>query len=549
MANGTNEQPAKKRVVIIGGGLAGMVAAKELAKRDYRVVILEAGRELGGKARAPRMSELYPEDSPQDERRIDHGYHVFPMWYRNTRALLAELGIAERLIPIRQFHFLRKGEFPSFVTTYEVSSVKNLLHNLFHGIVPWTENLLSFFYLLDLSCETFTDKGYLDRVSGVGFLRSRFYATESIANLHQQTVLQASAIPYYECSAMTLQKLFRAWMRHPSPLYSILDGNLTDRFIEPFRTHLEALGVEIRLSTKVDGLLFATEDGSVGGLYMDAGTPDDLNNLMEDTVVLATPHDIALRLLSGAEEIWFMDQVDALRQEESDADGHPEEGFGLLNMVHLTSAPMAAFHARFTERIPGLPKEHVNLVGSRFGLSILDVAPHWGLEGTALDVISSHFEPLRHYAPEIATSYVWRELIEYVPALRGKSFTAWQTHVEEPLFLNTVGAWRHRPVARTGIPNLFMAGDYCRTDADLTTMESAVLSGLNAAQAILARDGKTPDVAPLPLETPPLWLLVLGKYLALPIVAPIGIWKRLQSRLRRRRRARAARQPSAARQA
>jgi len=69
--------------------------------------------------------------------------------------------------------------------------------------------------------------------------------------------------------------------------------------------------------------------------------------------------------------------------------------------------------------------------------------------------------------------------------------------------LNTVGAWQHRPVAKTGIRNLFMAGDYCRTDADLTTMESAVLSGLNAAQAILARDGKTPDVGPLPLESPP----------------------------------------------
>jgi hypothetical protein len=58
---------------------------------------------------------------------------------------------------------------------------------------------------------------------------------------------------------------------------------------------------------------------------------------------------------------------------------------------------------------------------------------------------------------------------------------------------------------------------------------------VNAAQAILARDGTTPDVGPLPLESPPLALLVLGKYLALPLIAPIGLWKRLQSRLRRSR--------------
>jgi hypothetical protein len=182
-----NAQPpgAKRRVVIIGGGLAGMVAAKELAKRDYKVIILEAAGELGGKARSPWLSKLYPEDPCPNDYRVDHGYHVFPMWYRNTRALLAEPGITDRLVPIRQFHFLRKGEFPSFVTTYEVSSVKNFLHNLFHGIVPWTENLLSFYYLLDLSCETFTDRGYLDRVSGVGFLRS-VLRDRDVANLHSE---------------------------------------------------------------------------------------------------------------------------------------------------------------------------------------------------------------------------------------------------------------------------------------------------------------------------------------------------------------------------
>jgi hypothetical protein len=163
----------------------------------------------------------------------------------------------------------------------------------------------------------------------------------------------------------------------------------------------------------------------------------------------------------------------------------------------------------------------------------LDVSQHWGLEGTAIDVISSHFEPLRHYPREIATQYVWGELVEYVPALRGNFFSVDQTHVDEPLFLNTVGAWQHRPRAETNIPNLFMAGDFCQTNADLTTMESAVMSGLNAAAAILARDGKTPEVASLPLETVPVALLVLGKYLALPLIAPIGLWKRFRSRLRR----------------
>ena len=65
----------KPRVVIIGGGLAGMTVAKELLKRQIPVVILEAVGYLGGKATADRKDGPY----------VEHGYHLFPAWYANTR--------------------------------------------------------------------------------------------------------------------------------------------------------------------------------------------------------------------------------------------------------------------------------------------------------------------------------------------------------------------------------------------------------------------------------------------------------------------------------
>jgi hypothetical protein len=110
-----------------------------------------------------------------------------------------------------------------------------------------------------------------------------------------------------------------------------------------------------------------------------------------------------------------------------------------------------------------------------------------------------------------------------------------QGHHEQPLFLNTIGAWNCRPGARSSVPNLYVAGDYCRTQVDFTTMESAVMSGLTTAGAIL-EDLGLPAVAPQRLSTPPVALLWGLRAAALPLIAPLGAWKWAQRQLNELRR-------------
>ncbi|WP_278256273.1 FAD-dependent oxidoreductase [Nocardioides convexus] len=62
---------------------------------------------------------------------------------------------------------------------------------------------------------------------------------------------------------------------------------------------------------------------------------------------------------------------------------------------------------------------------------------------------------------------------------------------ETPLLVNTVDSWRHRPTARTRIPNLLMSGDFVRTDIDLATMEGANESARHAVNAILEESRST----------------------------------------------------------
>ena len=91
-------QPA----VIIGGGLAGMSAAWELARRGLQVELYEKANRLGGKAGSERRDDGYYSD---------HGYHLFPAWYENVRQLMGEAGIDYdmELIPGERFIGSFKG--------------------------------------------------------------------------------------------------------------------------------------------------------------------------------------------------------------------------------------------------------------------------------------------------------------------------------------------------------------------------------------------------------------------------------------------------------
>ncbi len=71
---------------------------------------------------------------------------------------------------------------------------------------------------------------------------------------------------------------------------------------------------------------------------------------------------------------------------------------------------------------------------------------------------------------------------------------------DTPLLVNTVGSRENRPDARTAIPNLFLSGDYVRTDIDLATMESANESARAAVTALL-------DAADSPAAPPSMYRL------------------------------------------
>jgi uncharacterized protein with NAD-binding domain and iron-sulfur cluster len=83
------------RVIVLGGGVAGMSAAHELVERGFDVVVLERRDIAGGKARSVPVIDDAPGTSGHQlvdggtapiEHRVpgEHGFRFFPGFYKHV---------------------------------------------------------------------------------------------------------------------------------------------------------------------------------------------------------------------------------------------------------------------------------------------------------------------------------------------------------------------------------------------------------------------------------------------------------------------------------
>jgi len=82
---------AGKHVVIVGGGIGGLVAARECAKVGMRVTVLEAEGALGGAIRRVELDGVV----------VDAGAESYATRGGLVRALVEELGLADRIVTPR----------------------------------------------------------------------------------------------------------------------------------------------------------------------------------------------------------------------------------------------------------------------------------------------------------------------------------------------------------------------------------------------------------------------------------------------------------------
>jgi uncharacterized protein (TIGR02217 family) len=115
------------RVIVIGGGVAGLTVAHELADRGFAVSIYEARRDFGGKAR----SQPVPGTGTNGRRDLpgEHGFRFYPRFYRHVTDQMARIPVGERTVA----DFLRPTTEAAFF-----DARRGRLHGFrFHDPLDW----------------------------------------------------------------------------------------------------------------------------------------------------------------------------------------------------------------------------------------------------------------------------------------------------------------------------------------------------------------------------------------------------------------------------
>ena len=483
------------KVAIVGAGMAGLTAALRLAERGYQVTLYEQKPYTGGQFGAHSHGHgVYHE----------HCYHMLLNWYNNFWQIVGDLGLSRErdFAPRTAIRHMYKGSarMPALIN---LGSPRHVWDNLFSGVVPIPDMFLYSYSLIDLLAHPFRKDRLLEEYSVNSFMQSRPYATEQSAALHEETLAKAFALPSYLTSAASYKNFVKYGLRYPEPMMWILKGDCERHFQRHLRARLQALGCEIKLSCEVTTIRYDPVQNRVTGIAhapghgeecfiglerpeRDAPPPSPSAVSGDDTVdylVLAVRPTVLGKLIAPRSLKIFPAAADLPPRARAQLSFPP--------LSKLQNEPMGSLDLFFKKKLPGIPEDHVVLVGSTSGLTFIDNSQAWpGLDKTVLNVIASDLNALANLdGPGVVDAMV-TELSEYLRFDRGDldaALTHFEPNVADELFVNEVGSEHWRPVAKTAIPNLFLAGDFCQTPVDVVTVEGAVVSGLLAAQALQAQ--------------------------------------------------------------
>ena len=133
---------ARKKVVILGGGVAGMSAAHELIERGFDVEVYERNSIPGGKARSMPVS-----DSATEGRKPlpgEHGFRFFGGFYKHIIDTMRRIPyegrkkVSQNLVPVKQVGLARFGKPPiifSVQVSWSLKGLQETFHNLFHSSI------------------------------------------------------------------------------------------------------------------------------------------------------------------------------------------------------------------------------------------------------------------------------------------------------------------------------------------------------------------------------------------------------------------------------
>lgn len=510
----------RPKVVILGGGVAGLSAAQELAERGFIVEIYERRAAAGGKARSLDVSEAPEQGAPKAgclPLAGEHGFRFFPGFYKHVVDTMGRIPfgagtVADNLVETTAIQIARFGKPALYVPARfpqglgEVRAALSFVLGLLGGQLEVSPAEIAFLggkvWQVLTSCEERRMTEY-ERISWWDFIEAAHHSPAYQQVFGHGITRSLVAAKARRASTKTIANIFLQML-----LYIVQPGTAADRvlngptsevWIRPWLQHLASLGVTFQGGAEVKG--FDVAGGRINGVtvavgertfqvrgdyYLAAMPVERMAGLVSPALAAADPALAVLPELAQSVE-WMNGIQFYLRRDVPLVHGHT---IYLESPWALTSVSQAQFWKGYDMAAHG--------DGQVRGILSVDIS-NWREKGLA-------GQPAMGCSREEIKDEVWEQIklsvnVNGHEILRDEDLHSWfldpdlvdsdpgspglETNIE-PLLVNYVDTWRLRPEAATRLPNLFLASDYVRTYTDLATMEAANEAARRACNGILA---------------------------------------------------------------
>jgi len=431
------------KVLIAGGGLAGMAAAAALDEAGYHVELFEARTFLGGRA----TSYSVPGTPEGEAETIDNCQHILLRCCVNLLDFYQRLGVRDRIHFYREFYFLEPG---GQVSTLRRGRLPAPLH--FTG--------------------SFLGLSFLDRHDKAGIARAMMALRRERTRRHDLD--RISMLDWLLQKRQTPRAIDRFWRQ---VLVSAI-GEELDRMaaLHGFKVFWLAF------LARADSYEMGVPSIPLGELY----SADAWKRRPNVNIHFRSPVDAvdADGFIVGGSRVVGDFHIVALPFERLEPLGLPAPPF--------QHSPITGVHLWFDREVTTLP--HATL---------LDRTMQWMYNkngGRYLQLVVSASRDLTNLSRNEIVDIAVGDLRLFFPRVREANLV--KAHVvkeQRAVFSAAPETESQRPGPQTAFPNVFLAGDWTRTGWP-ATMEGAVRSGYIAAEAVTRAAGNPkqfllPDVA------------------------------------------------------
>jgi uncharacterized protein with NAD-binding domain and iron-sulfur cluster len=303
----------KKKVVILGGGVAGMSAAHELAERGFDIVVYDTRDIPGGKARSMPV----PGSGIDGKKSLpgEHGFRFFPGFYQHITDTMKRIpykrkkqGVFDNLVDATRIYvprFDKVGlELPAKVPTN--STDLRLLIDTFLQLISQQAGLqpgeIEYFgqklWQLITSCHE-RRIGEYEKIDWWTFVEGDRFSAEYQSLLAKGLTESLVASKAKLASTKTVGDIFlQLILDLINPTIStdrLLNGPTNEVWIEPWLAHLRTFGVDYNSNSQVEAINYA--DGKIQSATIRDLPTDRTFEVRGDYYISAVPVEVMDRLI------------------------------------------------------------------------------------------------------------------------------------------------------------------------------------------------------------------------------------------------------------